>query len=101
MKNTTKPAPPAGKAEETRARILSAALDLFRRQGFDRTTMREIASAAGVALGAAYYYFASKEALVMAFYERASDEMNPQITAVLAATQGLEKRLGAIIAVKF
>ncbi|MGZ7031280.1 MAG: TetR family transcriptional regulator, partial [Thermoanaerobaculia bacterium] len=36
------------KAEETRERILDAALRLFREHGFDETTMRDIASEAGV-----------------------------------------------------
>ena len=90
-----------GKAEETRARILNAALDLFRSQGFDQTTMREIASEAGVSLGSAYYYFDSKEALVMAFYERASDEILPRIEAALLEAHGLQARLNAILSVKF
>ena len=72
-----------GKAEETRARILNAALDLFRSQGFDRTTMREIATEAAVSLGSAYYYFDSKEALVMAFYQRAGEEMLPRIERLI------------------
>jgi AcrR family transcriptional regulator len=101
MASSTKP--PAGltKAEETRSRILAAALDLFRRRGFDQTTMREIANEAGVALGSAYYYFASKEALVMAFYEQASEEMSIQIEAGLAGAKGLDGRLRAILDVKF
>ena len=49
------------KAEETRSRILSEALTLFRERGFDQTTMRDIARAANVAIGAAYYYFESKD----------------------------------------
>ena len=57
----------ASKSEETRARILDAAMDLFRRQGFDETTMREIAAEGGVATGAAYYYFDSKDAIALAF----------------------------------
>lgn len=57
------------KAEETRRRIYDAALESFREKGFEQTTMRDIARQAGVALGAAYYYFASKEAIVLAFYE--------------------------------
>jgi AcrR family transcriptional regulator len=89
------------KAQETRSRILASALDLFRRRGFDQTTMREIAAEAGVALGGAYYYFASKEALVMAFYEQASQEMSAKIEADLAGAKGLENRLRAIIDVKF
>ena len=56
------------KAEETRSRILRAALGLFRERGFAETTMREIARSAHVATGAAYYYFPLKEAIVMAFY---------------------------------
>jgi len=58
------------KGEQTRQAIVAAALDLFRAGGYDRTTMRAIADAAGVSLGNAYYYFGSKEHLVQAFYER-------------------------------
>lgn len=106
MNSSTKPDAAGGKAEETRARILSAALELFRRQGFAQTTMREIAAEAGVALGSAYYYFDSKEALVLAFYERASDEMHARIEAALAGETGppprsLEKRLDVILQAKF
>jgi AcrR family transcriptional regulator len=89
------------KADKTRSRILNAALDLFRRKGFDPATMREIAAEAGVSLGNAYYYFDSKEALVMAFYRRASDEMAPRIEAALAEVTGFEKRLNAILSIKF
>jgi AcrR family transcriptional regulator len=96
-----KPAPATAKAEETRLRILRAAIELFRRQGFDQTTMREIAGEAGVAIGAAYYYFASKEAMVMGFYELASGEMAPLIASALAAPGRLEAKLRALIEVKF
>jgi AcrR family transcriptional regulator len=100
MPSPTKPSA-ITKAEETRSRILAAALDLFRRRGFDQTTMREIASEAGMALGSAYYYFASKEALVMAFYARASEEMSAQIETRLREAKGLESRLGVILEIKF
>jgi AcrR family transcriptional regulator len=89
------------KAEETRNGILEAALDLFRRKGFEQTTIREIASEAGVATGAAYYYFASKEAMVMAFYERASAGMQPLLDEALASSDRLERQLHAMIQVKF
>ena len=89
------------KSEETREKILNAALDLFRRNGFEKTTMREIASEAGVALGSAYYYFASKEELVLAFYEKASNDMFPRIEAALEHAEGLEKRLSIILDEKF
>ena len=88
------------KSDETRTRILEAALQLFRQKGFDETTMREIAVQAGMATGAAYYYFSSKEALVMAFYEQAQKDMNPLIDGALAGSRSLEGRVRAILAVK-
>jgi AcrR family transcriptional regulator len=51
----------ACKAFATRQRILEAALDLFRERGMANTTMRDIAVRAGVAIGAAYYYFQTKD----------------------------------------
>jgi AcrR family transcriptional regulator len=62
------------KGAATRERVLGAALGLFRRRGYERTTMREVAGAAGLALGAAYHYFPSKDALVLAWFDRIQDE---------------------------
>jgi AcrR family transcriptional regulator len=81
--------------EETRARIHGAALSLFRKKGFDATTMRDIAKAGGVALGAAYYYFPSKEAIVLAYYERTHRESSAKAEAVFATTGDVRVRLGA------
>ena len=89
------------KAEATSARILDVALDMFRRRGFEQTTMRGIAAEARVSLGSAYYYFESKEDLVMAFYERAIEAMTPRMEAALAGSTTLEERIAAILAVKF
>ena len=89
------------KSEETRGRILEAALSVFRARGFEKATMREIATEAGVATGAAYYYFDSKDALVMAFYERSHREMQIDIAAELDHAKTLEARLRAIISKKF
>ena len=89
------------KAEETRARILDTALRLFRERGFAETTMREIASEAGVAIGAAYYYFRSKEEMVMAFYLRTAEAEREQFAEALAATKDLRKRIRALVTVKF
>jgi AcrR family transcriptional regulator len=88
------------KSEETRNRILEAALALFREQGFDKATMRDIAARAEVATGAAYYYYASKDAIVLDFYERSSAEMLPQTAAAIAEAKGLEDRLRASISTK-
>ncbi|HUQ07241.1 MAG TPA: TetR family transcriptional regulator [Kofleriaceae bacterium] len=57
------------KADVTRQHVLDTALALFRKKGFEATTMRDIAKDAGLALGAAYYHFPSKDALLFAFYD--------------------------------
>src|SRR5271157_5086366 len=88
------------KAEETGLRILEAALELFRQEGFDSATMRDIARKAGVATGAAYYYYPSKDAIVMDFYLRSCAEMQPKIEAALEHADRLEVRLRELIRVK-
>jgi AcrR family transcriptional regulator len=97
MSNPIKAEP---KTKATREVILNSSLELFRRQGFETATMREIASNAGVALGAAYYYFDSKDSIVLAFYEQAQQEMMPLLENVLAGTRDLRKRLRGLIAAK-
>jgi len=91
---------PKSKGEETRSRILAAALDSFRERGFEETTMREIAERAGMATGAAYYYFPSKDALVLAFYHQAQSEMEPLLEEALAASRDFKQRLRRILEVK-
>ncbi|HEV7767181.1 MAG TPA: TetR family transcriptional regulator [Thermoanaerobaculia bacterium] len=89
------------KAEETRDRILDAALRLFRERGFEQTTMREVAIEAGVATGAAYYYYRSKEDLVMAFYLRTDDDAKEAFANVIASSKELKKRVRGLLDVKF
>lgn len=98
--NMFKSATPTEKGELTRNTILESALRLFREKGFDATTMRDIAAEAGVALGAAYYYFASKETIVMGFYERAQEQLAPRLNQALGSAKGLHDRLHAIIRAK-
>jgi AcrR family transcriptional regulator len=54
----------------TRERILDVALELFTDQGFDGTSMREIAERLGISKPAIYYHFASKEEILMALHMR-------------------------------
>jgi AcrR family transcriptional regulator len=49
-----------------RAQLLSIASELFGRKGFEPTSMRDIATAAGIMSGSLYYHFASKEDLYVA-----------------------------------
>jgi len=88
------------KSDATRGRILDGALQLFRDRGFEATTMREIAESADVATGAAYYYFDSKDAIVLAFYDQAQKDMTARLEEVLAGSRDLAERLRGILQVK-
>ena len=57
-------------AEQRRAQLIDAALDLFSERGFEATRVADIAQAAGVAQGLLYHYFPTKEALLAAIIER-------------------------------
>ena len=57
------------RGEETRARIVAAALKLFGEKGFDGASTREIAASAGVNAPALQYYFDSKEGVYLACVE--------------------------------
>jgi AcrR family transcriptional regulator len=70
--------------ETVRQRVLAVARDLFSRQGFDATSVRDITSRARVNLGAITYYFGSKEAL---FHEVIRGVAEPLVDAVSRAAE--------------
>lgn len=77
--------------------ILETALELFRGRGFEVTTMRDIARAAKVATGAAYYYFPSKEAIVAAYYDQVQRSHAEKVREELKGKSGLRERLGVVM----
>ncbi|HEY3379710.1 MAG TPA: helix-turn-helix domain-containing protein, partial [Armatimonadota bacterium] len=56
-------------AAERRAEIMQAAIALFARQGFERTTTKEIAAAAGISEGTIYKYFTTKQEILLSFLD--------------------------------
>lgn len=80
----TEPAP-SGRGEQTRRVIVETAIRLFGEQGYEKTTMRAIAAAAGLSVGNAYYYFPSKEALVQEFYLELQRQHAAAVQPVLTA----------------
>jgi AcrR family transcriptional regulator len=70
------------KGKRTRERILATAVELFGSQGYEKTTMREIAAGAGCSLGLAYHYFASKDDIVLELYSRLAADMIAQVAAL-------------------
>jgi len=86
---------PTTRGEQTRGRIVDAAMALLEERGYDGTTMRAVADAAGVSLGNAYYYFASKEHLVQGFYDRLQELHAAAAAERLAQAEGLGARFAA------
>ena len=76
-------------AEQTRAAILGAAIEVFLKKGVTRTTLQEIAEEAGVTRGAIYHNFANKGELLSALLESATlpDEI---MEAYWEQTSGLD-----------
>lgn len=96
----TRATPQRAGSEETRTQILETALALFRERGFDATTIRDIATAAELSLGAAYYYFPSKEAIVGAYYHYIQEEHHARATDAFTHAGDLRARLRAAMHTK-
>lgn len=92
---------PTSKADATRRRIYEAALEMFREKGFEQTTMRDIARKASVALGAAYYYFSSKDAIVLAFYQEMQESGHQPTLDAIAAHRKLRDRVRVVLERRF
>lgn len=85
------------KGEQTRQLILETALRLFQERGYAETTMRAIATEAGVAVGNAYYYFDSKEHLIQGFYDRSQQALRRAAEPVLRDERDLAVRLRGVM----
>lgn len=92
--------PKPKKSEVTKAHILSTALELFQEHGFEKTTMRMIASACELSLGAAYYHFETKDALVLHFYAQTGAEAREHNHTIVAGTIDFKERMAALLQFK-
>jgi AcrR family transcriptional regulator len=88
------------KGEQTKALILSTALEMLHERGYEQTTMRAIAEKAGVSLGNAYHYFGSKDHLIQAFYQRTHEEHLQASLPALQKESSLKARLLSVIRLK-
>jgi TetR/AcrR family transcriptional regulator, regulator of cefoperazone and chloramphenicol sensitivity len=82
--------PPAGgyaRGDETRRRIIEAAVSLFGQHGFESTSTRDIAARAGVNAPALQYYFENKEGLYRACVESFADEFWQTFEPIVAKTR--------------
>src|ERR1700694_3911713 len=76
-----------------RDRIRDAAMTVFRRHGFRRSSIEQAAEAAGLTREALYHHFKSKEALFRAGIERVHEQA---LAAEIAAANAKEKAGGSL-----
>jgi AcrR family transcriptional regulator len=81
----------------TRERIVGAALKLFARQGWDGTTTRDLATAAGIATGTLFNYFQSKEAVAATLVAEALAKAQQDFESTREPGQSLEEELFSLI----
>ena len=75
---------PGSVADDTRARILEVAVDLFIEQGYAGTSVRDISERLGMTKGSLYYHFASKEDVLNALVTPLMEDLD-RFTADAAA----------------
>ncbi|MCK9253755.1 MAG: TetR/AcrR family transcriptional regulator [Clostridiaceae bacterium] len=80
-----------------RDQIISAAVQIFSRHGFDAAGMDEIAQAAGVAKGSLYYNFRSKSDLFAAVVSEGIDDLHRQIERILSRSDTVRQVLDGLV----
>lgn len=80
--------PRAERGDLTRDKLLAAAIDVFGRNGFDATTTRALARAAGVNLQAIPYHFGGKQGLYIAAAEHIASLIVSHVTDVRERVRG-------------
>ena len=83
--------------EEKRKKIREAAAQLFSEKGFENTTTRDIAGAAGINNAALYYYFDNKEQLLYQILEEVIRNGLEKITEVEQSSRPFQEKLALIL----
>jgi AcrR family transcriptional regulator len=87
----------AARIQETRDRIVDAAIDLYTEVGISAATMHEVGRRADVAPGTLRNHFPSREDLERAMVERLSAEAPLPDVSIFDRAQGIDERLARII----
>lgn len=85
------------KKEETRLKIISVAMKLFKKNGFNATSMELIAKEVDIAKGTLYNYFPVKEAILDAYVKMTVKEKNPERLLKLQKLPDTRSRLISLL----
>ncbi|MFF0481617.1 TetR/AcrR family transcriptional regulator [Streptomyces sp. NPDC004779] len=101
MSATKKKNPANAAAPERRRELLDTAAEVFAAQGYNATTVRKIADAAGMLAGSLYYHFDSKESMLDEILSTFLTELWEGYDAVLAAALGPRETIEALVTESF
>ncbi|MFF3728852.1 TetR/AcrR family transcriptional regulator [Streptomyces sp. NPDC002476] len=97
----TKKKPQVTPSPERRRELLDTAAEVFAAQGYNATTVRRIADAAGMLAGSLYYHFDSKESMIDEILSTFLTELREGYEAVLAAGLGPRETIEALVTESF
>lgn len=83
--------------DRRRQRAVYQAAKLFARNGYDQTTMQELASTMGLATGALYHYFGAKEQLLRAICDQLMEPLLQRAQAMTTADGAPAEQLRALV----
>ncbi|MBL1098687.1 TetR family transcriptional regulator [Streptomyces sp. 205] len=86
---------------ERRSELLTTAAEVFAAQGYNATTVRRIADAAGMLAGSLYYHFDSKESMIDEILSTFLDELWAGYEKVLGAGLGPRETIEALVTESF
>jgi AcrR family transcriptional regulator len=83
--------------DRRRQEVISAAAEIFARQGYDQTTMQDLAGSMGLATGALYHYFGSKEQLLMCICDQLVEPLLARARELMLGDQPADERLQVLV----
>jgi AcrR family transcriptional regulator len=86
------------KAEQTKARIIQQAAELFNQQGYAGSSIADIMQATGLKKGGIYNHFKSKDELALAAFDYAESLLSQRIWSVVKTKRNAIERLQALVA---
>jgi AcrR family transcriptional regulator len=85
--------PKQARSKRTKEKIVQAAIRLFQKRGYEKTTSNDIATEAGVSVGSFYVYFTDKRQLLLTIFDRLADELYKNIFDGLKPEHLFDSRL--------
>ena len=97
--STTRPSRPAlrERYDRKQQQVITEAARVFAQQGYDQTTMQELADAVGIAAGGLYHYFGSKEQLLIRICDALMNPLLAEAKELLKSGESPEAQLRELI----